>query len=360
MKFALLASCLLLGLQAITQRTIIIEKGCYFYKSVLSNKLQVHSFDNPIVEKIIDQILESAGIKKNFDLFESEIGTALVTKTGNSLALVVDSDFLTAVESNSQSHYTSYFILAHEIGHLYHDHIDHPDPRSRFWDELQADDFAGRIIQKLRIPVITFNNVLNFVSSNFDYSHSHPEWQGRMKAAINGYFQIVFDSIKLKTLQEKNITLATIQKEEKELEVYLNNKNYHKGSWAKNIGYRVINRKIIESYDYYKNDTSKVFEKRKDTIDLLNVKRIYLRWHDPGEIAFDWSEKPFEFDYHKLSILTLQSKEVISFLSQPIGDSGLSSYYDDEVTMNDNIQLMAKIISFVARIQGYSEKTGYQ
>ncbi len=322
--------------------SIAIEKGCSFYGEQESTEIYVRDCRNSKFLTIINDILSTASLQRNFEIYEANIQNAVATIIENKRLIIIDPEFLQSIENTSKDKYTSYLILAHEIGHHLNGHIDKPSNASPFWDELEADHFAGAALQKMGILPRTINNVTNLIAPQMSNSKTHPEWQARMKAAINGYCQSAYVETKRNIPLHQKFDLNKILTEEKQLEQLLNNNIYNKADWVRNIKYRVISRKIIKEYEtnFYDEKEQTSFKKAKDTIDLKEVSKIYLRWHDPGGIAFET-----ETD---MKIETLQNKDASKRLNP-------NWYFDDEVTVSDDLDILLKISVLVARIQRLSD-----
>jgi len=324
------------------QQQITIEKGCSYYGETGKKQLYVTDCKNTKVLKIIDDILSTISLQKNFEIYEASVKNAIATNYNNHRLIIIDPTFLTSIETLTKDKYTSYLIIAHEIGHHLNAHIDKPSTLSPFWDELEADHFAGAALQKLGIQPNTINNVINLIAPQFNPDDTHPEWQARMKAAINGYCQSASVEIKRSISLSQKQDASKIQTEEKLLEQFLNSNIYNKSDWERNIKYKVANRKIFKEYEInlYDRKEQTSFKKAKDTTDIINVTKLYLRWHDPGEVAF---ETP-----NDMKIETIQNKEAAKQLNR-------SWYFDNELTITDDFNILLKLSTFIAKIQRLSE-----
>ncbi len=315
-----------------------IEKGCSYYGETGDANLYVKECKDLRVFKIIDDILSAFSLHQNFEIYEANIENAIATNYNNRRLIIIDPVFLSDIEAFTKDKYTSYLIIAHEIGHHLNAHIDNPSKSSPFWDELEADHFAGAALQKLGIQPITINHVINLIAPQFNTSDTHPEWQARMKAAINGYCQSAFVEIKKSIPINQKYDINKILIEEKKLELFLNSNIYTKADWERNIKYKVMNRKIFKDYEINLKDWNETpkFEKATDTIEIANLTNLYLRWHDPGEVGFD--------DH----IETLQSKDAAKQLNP-------NWYFDNEFTITDDFNILLKLSTFLAKIQRLSE-----
>lgn len=324
------------------QQQITIEKGCSYFGETGKMQIYIRECKNTKILKIIDDILSTVSLQKNFDIYEANIQNALATDYNNHRLIIIDPDFLNKIETLTNDKFTSYLIIAHEIGHHLNANIENPSSLSPFWDELDADHFAGSTLQKLGILPNTINKVTNLIAPQFITGDTHPEWQARMKAAINGYCQSASVEIKRNIPLNQKLDISKIVTQEKQLEQFLNSNIYNKEGWERNIKYKVLNRKIFKEYEtnLYDGKEQASFKKAKDTIDILNVTKLYLRWHDPGEVAF---ETP-----NDMKIETLQNIEAAKQLNP-------NFYFDNETTITDDFNILLKLSTFIAKIQRLSE-----
>ena len=332
-----------------------IEKGCSFYGEQETAEINVRNCTNAKYLSIIDEILSTASLQRNFEVFEANIDNAVATKINSDRLIIIDPDFLQTIENTSKDKFTSYLILAHEIGHHLNAHTEQTKNPSPWWNELEADQFAGSVLQKLGISSSTINSVTDLIAPEYSQSETHPEWQARMKAAINGYCQSFYLETKRNIKVSKNIALSKISLVENQFEQFLNNKIYQKADWERNIIYKVLNGKIYKEYEtnYYNGKDQKTFRKEKETIDIIQISKMYLRWHDPGEVAFETSSIKYqslssEANSPTVNIETLQSREAAKKLDS-------QHYYDNEATISDDLNILLRISGFVATIQKYYE-----
>ena len=142
---------------------------------------------------------------------------------------------------------------------------------------------------------------------------------------------------------------------ENQLEQFLNTNIYNKEYWERNIKYIVRNRKILKEYEtkFYDGKDQANFRKAETTIDIKSISKIYLRWHDPGEIAFETSTIKYENLFNEansatVNIETLQGRDASKRLNP-------SFYFDDEVTISDDLKILLNISNLIGTIQRYSE-----
>jgi hypothetical protein len=275
----------------------------------------------------------------------------VATIIDNERIIVVGINFLDSIEKITRDKYTTYFILAHEIGHHLNSHIANNKYGKHFWSELEADNFAGAITYKLGIPSKTMYNVVSFISdempksSEFNVETTHPEWQARIKAAINGYCKSGYIDTKRKIYDKHQITPTIILNEEKQLEAILNNNIYQRDDFERNVKFKVKNKVIIKTYEtnFYDNKENSLFIKKENTIEIKDISNINLMWHDPGLISFS------DLNGNSCS-WALQGKEAQKELNPKL-------YFDNTKTVFDDLLILNKIYNSIGKIQKYIELT---
>jgi len=322
-----------LGNMLYAQQTVTIEKGCAFFDSTSARSIVVSNAVSPEISQVIDKIMRVTGLPKRFIVFEAPIGNAIATKIGDKEVIVVDPEFIRGFQKKAADSLAVYFILAHEIAHHYKDHLDHPNVQSVWWDELAADEFAGRVIKKLNFTIATPWNLMVSMPVTGEHA-SHPSPVARIKSAINGFCDGYYEEVREDIAQSKSADAAGIAKLSQDLERYLNRHTYNKASWERNIRYRVVDRKIIKIYESAVGDG---YRERKDTIDINKITKVYSRWHDPGEIAFDCGKQTW--------IETFHSAKAAKTLKP-------GWYFDNDTTLEDDYDMLIYLQYYIAKLQG--------
>lgn len=345
---------LLILFKANAQHTISLDYyGCFFIGEPERKSVSINYYQDKEVLKIIDDILSSVSKIKNFEIYQSGINNVIASKFQNQNILIIDPKFLEEIEKKTNDKNAKYFIIAHEIGH-HLKYYSNGSPPSLWWEELDADEFAGSVFQKLKMPIITFKNIFDLIAPQQSNSQVHPEWQARMKAAINGYCQSYFQELKHKNIGTEKIDSVKIKESESELEKLLNENIYEKSIYDRNIKYKVLKGKMYKEYQHsFLQDDGEVSDNYKDTSDVVEIRKIrkiFLRWHDPGEIAFECLplKNTWEEANSLVHIETLQNKKTADRLN-------INSYFDDEATIADDFVLLMKCYELIAKLQKYYE-----
>lgn len=159
--------------------------------------------DNKEAKLYLDTICNSIGIKNNFIMAPcNSVGTCLATEINGDYYILYDNNFFAEIKkttlgftekkikSKTDKYNWQYLtILAHELGHFQNNHFS-PIVRKTFSNndlELQADEYAGYVINKLGGTLeqgkFIFNS--NFVSLN--KTLEHPARKDRIEAFEKGY-----------------------------------------------------------------------------------------------------------------------------------------------------------------------------
>lgn len=171
----------------------------YNYAGQICNKLKGQTpseFDNSIINKELDRILNSVGLAKNFVVHPCDrINNALALSLGGERYIFYDPDFIQELSVNS-SDWTSIFILAHEVGHhinghtidLFLDLDDKKDLALERQEELEADTFAGFVMSSLGADLGQILLIIDQISDNKnDLKSTHPNKDKRIEAIKKGF-----------------------------------------------------------------------------------------------------------------------------------------------------------------------------
>ena len=143
------------------------------------------------VRLIVRDVLEAGGYPTlEIRLREDRvIRNAMATLEGRDRYIKYNPDFVAQFARNAQTQYATYALFAHEIGHhaLNHDFAER-DCGKRKKMELQADEFAGRVLNMLCIPLD--DATAGFRSMDQDISTGcYPPPSVREAAVSNGWLE---------------------------------------------------------------------------------------------------------------------------------------------------------------------------
>lgn len=168
-----------------------IEECLNVRKSINSNSIaEKYSYD-----EIINKIVNSVGLKKNFTLIECQnIRNAVaypkfIKDKGFARYIAYDREFMDEIEKNSND-WSKVGILAHEIGHHLNNHTFYKSSskEEQRAKEIESDEFAGFVLQRLGATLDESKSFLKVISFDTDDSSStHPKRSKRLKAIEKGY-----------------------------------------------------------------------------------------------------------------------------------------------------------------------------
>ncbi len=143
---------------------------CFYTQQNLREDLYLMGEDER-VDQIVSNICEAAGIERNFTLSAANVPTVALIRDESGDYLLYSMRFVRSLLEEAPE--LLYFVLAHEIGHLYHDHKLNGDFRLR--EESVADEFTGQLLYRLaqfssREQVLFYGRQLSFT-----YAGLYPE-----------------------------------------------------------------------------------------------------------------------------------------------------------------------------------------
>ncbi len=150
LRFVYLCALFVLPFLLDAQTTMTFPNGCNFINAA---DPQVVTFFDPTPEAnaIVASILKAGGIQRqSFSLVVGNVKNARATQKNGVRYVLYSQQFMEVFKQKSQTYWSAYFLLAHEIGHhvLNHDFISLDKNKSHI-NEFQADTFATRIMVNL-------------------------------------------------------------------------------------------------------------------------------------------------------------------------------------------------------------------
>jgi tetratricopeptide (TPR) repeat protein len=156
----------------------------------------------------LEQILDAAGLSKNFSLFPCDgVPNAAAFTFNGDRYIFYNKDFMYNV-SNKTNDLSNLFILAHEVGHHVNFHtkdllllssgeIAIPKLEEKRKQELEADEFAGFVMARLGYSLLETKEALKNIKNdwrtekyNDDQYSTHPTILKRLGAVNTGYFRV--------------------------------------------------------------------------------------------------------------------------------------------------------------------------
>src|SRR5688572_19944541 len=135
---------------------------------------------------ILRNMLESIQWQENFSIREQNgIRNAYATIINSVRWIVYDNDFLEDIDAYTATKWASISVLAHEMGHHYHNHVvsssGSTPPR-----EIEADNFSGYVMAKLGATLPQSVAAMQAIASE-RASASHPAKKDRLDAITKGW-----------------------------------------------------------------------------------------------------------------------------------------------------------------------------
>lgn len=160
--------------------------------------MQARSFiSSSEAKSALDKILSVVdNYNQNFVMIPcSEINNAAAIKYNGVRYILYDKEFMKKISSYTND-WSNLFILAHEVGHHYYDHTQ--DIASTSFEEkslqtlrdqeLEADSFAGSILNKLGASIDQTLSITNIFPDGSDTYSIHPNRSKRRDAVNQGYY----------------------------------------------------------------------------------------------------------------------------------------------------------------------------
>ncbi len=134
------------GLQ--TGRLISKNRACYF-DDVDSTEMALNILletANPRETELVQSIMSYTGLPANFSIYRGDVSNALATQYQNERLIIYNKDLFSRIDRESDSYWSSVFIIAHEIGHHLSFNLHSINSMEA---ELEADRFAAAILYKM-------------------------------------------------------------------------------------------------------------------------------------------------------------------------------------------------------------------
>jgi len=157
---------------------------CEYAGSSQRNKLMLSAPPKVALERIND-ILEVVGLKGNFSVLSANIDNAVALVQGSKRYILINPYFMQEIQNESHSVWTTYSILAHEIGHHLNGHTIGAH-RSAHQGELEADEFSGFILGKLGASLAESQQAMAMISGH-ESTSTHPARKYRLNAIAKGW-----------------------------------------------------------------------------------------------------------------------------------------------------------------------------
>jgi hypothetical protein len=146
----------------------------------------VNSASNLAMQRVT-QILNIVGLEKNFTVNAANVDNASALVQGSKRYILYNPTFMQSVRNAAGYDWTSYSILAHEIGHHLNGHTLQAGG-SRPNIELEADEFSGFVLNKMGASLPEAQAAMRIIA-NPHGSSTHPGKNLRLKAIEKGWLK---------------------------------------------------------------------------------------------------------------------------------------------------------------------------
>lgn len=158
--------------------------------------------DEEVID-LINRMVSELGLENRFNMIScGTIENCQAVVYDSKPYILYNKDFLNRVKSlnfsetslkkTDKENWEALTVLAHELGHHYNFHMTspHPDKTNRDF-ELEADEFAGRMMAKLGASLEQAQSVFNSSSIPDEGTLNHPPRNQRLTAIKKGWKQVV-------------------------------------------------------------------------------------------------------------------------------------------------------------------------
>jgi hypothetical protein len=164
---------------------LTIEDGCNYYGDSFSATVYTFESDQGAIE-VIDRILGTVGLARNFDIKAADVPNAAATIVGTTRYLLYNQEFMRRVKAVTNTDWAAISIMAHEIGHHLNGHTLDKRRGSQPPLELEADSFSGFILYKMGATLEQAQVAIVTISSE-EGSATHPPRRSRLAAIEAGW-----------------------------------------------------------------------------------------------------------------------------------------------------------------------------
>jgi len=155
----------------------------YFGEALPEN---VHLFSSDAnAERVIEEIVSVSGLPRNFKVKAAGVPNASAVVVGQDRLILYNQAFVQNLTEVTQSTWSPYLIMAHEIGHHLSGHTLSLEG-SRPNKELEADQYSGFVMHKLGASLDEALISMKILAPNFA-TKTHPARHDRLAAITNGW-----------------------------------------------------------------------------------------------------------------------------------------------------------------------------
>lgn len=135
-------------------------------------------------QKIVTEIMNAVGLKPNFILKPAKVTNIEAAVSRHKRYILYNPEFINWINKATQDKWGAIALLAHEIGHHLNGHT--LKKRGNSLLELEADEFAGFVLNKLGASLEQSQRIMNYIARE-QRSETHPARADRMLAIKTGW-----------------------------------------------------------------------------------------------------------------------------------------------------------------------------
>lgn len=137
------------------------------------------------MQQMLQQILNVVKANENFELKEANVLNIEARISHRKRYILYNPSYITSLNNITKDQWSVITLLAHEVGHHLNGHTYHRGG-SKPELELEADEFAGFILNKLGANLKQSQNVMYFIARS-EASRTHPSRDSRLQAIEKGW-----------------------------------------------------------------------------------------------------------------------------------------------------------------------------
>jgi len=137
------------------------------------------------MQEMLLQVLNVVGVNGDIELKEANVLNIEAKITHKKRYILYNPSFIADLNNSAKDKWSVITLLAHEVGHHLKGHTTHRGG-SKPELELEADEFAGFVLNKLGATVRESQNVMYFIAKT-EGSRTHPSRDSRLQAIEKGW-----------------------------------------------------------------------------------------------------------------------------------------------------------------------------
>ena len=141
----------------------------------------------PTLADMLKEIKAATGLQGKFELKEANVLNIEASVSHRKRYILYNPDFIGRINSLTRNKWAVMALLAHEIGHHLNGHTIRRGG-SNHNVELEADEFAGFVLQKMGATLQQSQLVMHYIARP-EGSKTHPSKNARLLAIEKGWFK---------------------------------------------------------------------------------------------------------------------------------------------------------------------------